>query len=84
MDDSSLLIWVVCFGFRFLARGALGHVGVLVAALLIAASPILRTTSRYYMQVLFVFFTLVRWSVSGATKLQSKSLGQSGLVFLVD
>lgn len=43
-----------------LARGALGKVGALVTALLLATSPIFVYYSRYYVQeMLFVFFTLV-------------------------
>ena len=64
IDEWTIRLVPLAFGvgllwLPILARGALGHVGVLVAALLMATSPIFTYYSRYYIQeMLFVFFTL--------------------------
>ena len=54
-----LLFGIAILLLPTLARGALGKVGTLVTALLIATSPIFVYYSRYYVQeMLFLFFTL--------------------------
>jgi uncharacterized protein (TIGR03663 family) len=64
IDEWTIRLVPLVFGVALLwlpisARGALGHIGVLVAALLLATSPIFTYYSRYYVQeMLFVFFTL--------------------------
>ncbi len=64
IDEWTIRLVPLAFGVALLwlpvlARGALGRTGVLVAALLLATSPIFTYFSRYYVQeMLFVFFTL--------------------------
>ena len=61
IDEWTIRLVPLAFGVALLwlpisARGALGHIGVLVAALLLATSPIFTYYSRYYVQeMLFVF-----------------------------